>query len=222
MIITIDGPVGTGKSTIAKRLAEKLGFVHFDTGAMYRCLTHGILKNHIEVDDIEKLNAYLDVFSFQIKLIDHEKHYFVKDEDVTKLIRGEAVTALVSKVAAIPTVRHHLVSIQRKFAEGTNSVFEGRDIGTVVFPNADVKIFLTASPEVRAQRRYQELINKFPEESKTLTLQKVLEDVERRDHSDSTREHSPLCQAEDAHLVDTSYLNIEQVIGEILQFIPKK
>lgn len=222
MIITIDGPTGTGKSTIAKQLAERLGFIHFDTGAMYRCLTHGILKNHIDCENIPQLDKYLDVFSFQIKIIDNEKHYFVKDEDVTKLIRGEVVTSLVSKVAAIPTVRHHLVAIQRKFAEGINSVFEGRDIGTVVFPNAEVKIFLTASSKVRAQRRHIELLKKFPEESKTLTLEKVLEDIDRRDNHDSTREHSPLRQAEDAHLVDTSNLNVEQVIEEILKFVPEK
>jgi cytidylate kinase len=222
MIITIDGPTGTGKSTIAKLLAERLGFIHFDTGAMYRCLTHGIIKNNIDIDDEKPLEDYLDTFSFQIKIINGEKHYFVKEEDVTKSIRGEAVTALVSKVAAIPTVRHHLVRIQRKFAEGVNSVFEGRDIGTVVFPNAELKIYLTASSEVRAQRRFKELLKKFPEESKTLTLEKVLEDVDRRDSHDSTREHSPLRQADDAHLVDTSNLTIEQVLEEILKLVRTK
>jgi cytidylate kinase len=219
MIITIDGPTGTGKSTIAKLLAERLGFIHFDTGAMYRCLTYGIIKNHIDEDNAQQLEDYLETFSFQIKIIDGEKHYFVKEEDVTKLIRGEAVTTLVSKVAAIPNVRHHLVRIQRKFAEGIDAVFEGRDIGTVVFPNAELKIYLTASSQVRAQRRYNELVKKFPEESKTLTVEKVLEDVERRDNHDSTREHSPLRQADDAHLVDTSNLSIEEVLQEILKLV---
>lgn len=219
MIITIDGPTGTGKSTIAKLLAEKLGFIHFDTGAMYRCLTYGIIKNKIDVDDPNQLEAYLDTFSFHIKIINGEKHYFVKEEDVTKAIRGEAVTELVSKVAAIPTVRHHLVTIQRKFADKVDSVFEGRDIGTVVFPKAELKIYLTASPKVRAERRYEELLRKFPQESKTLTLEKVLEDVDRRDNHDSTREHSPLRQADDAVLVDTSNLSIEQVLDKILKLV---
>lgn len=219
MIITIDGPTGTGKSTIAKKLAEKLGFIHFDTGAMYRCLTYGIIKDDVDVDDLNQLEKYLEKFSFSIKVIGGEKHYFVGEEDVTTHIRGQAVTTLVSKVSAIPKVRHHLVAIQRKFAEGTNSVFEGRDIGTVVFPKAEVKIYLTASPEVRAQRRYNELLVKFPEEARELSLEKVLADIDRRDNHDSTRAHSPLRQAEDAHLVDTSNLSVDEVINTILQLM---
>jgi cytidylate kinase len=216
MIITIDGPTGTGKSTIAKRLAETLGFIHFDTGAMYRCLTYGIITNTINVDDSNELEKYLNKFTFNIRIIDGEKHYFVEEEDVSTYIRGQEVTTLVSKIAAIPNVRHHLVAIQRKFSQGTNSVFEGRDIGTVVFPKAELKIYLTASPEVRAQRRYDELLVKFPEEAGELSFEKVLADIDRRDNHDTTREHSPLKKADDAHLVDTSNLTIDQVIETIL------
>ncbi len=219
MIIAIDGPTGTGKTTIAKGLAERLGYIHFDTGAMYRCLTVGIVENQIDMDNEESLNNYLNTFLFNIKLIDGEKHYFVNDEDVTQRIRTQEITALVSRVAAIPIVRTHLVEIQRRFAKGVNSVFEGRDIGTVVFPKAELKIFLTARPEVRAERRYQELLQKFPEESKTLTVEKVLKDVERRDAYDSNREHSPLRQADDAHLVDSSDLNVEEVLDVILELL---
>lgn len=218
MIITIDGPIATGKSTIAKKLAQKLGFIHFDTGAMYRCLTYALIKDKVDVEDPKKLEQFLETFIFDIKLINGEKHYFVSHEDISDKIRKEEVTSLVSKISAIGSVRKKLVALQREWGEsGVNAVFEGRDLGTVVFPHAPLKIFLYGRPEVRAKRRYEELRAKFPEDTKELSLEKTIEDINRRDLYDSTREISPLKQADDAHLIDTSDLTIEEIVNKIIQ-----
>lgn len=217
MIITIDGPIATGKSTIAKALARELGYIYFDTGAMYRCLTYAILKNHINPDDTAQLANFLNSFRFDIKIKQGEKHYFVDNEDITDKIRKEEVTANVSKISAIKEVREKLVSLQQKCAVGVNAVFEGRDMGTVVFPNAPLKIFLTGRPEVRAKRRYDELKAKFPDETQDLTLQQTLDEISKRDAYDSTREISPLKQAPDAYVVDTSDLSIEDIVMQILE-----
>lgn len=219
MIITIDGPIATGKSTIAKRLAEKLGFIHFDTGAMYRCLTYAVIKHQIHLEDHDQFLQFLENFSFDVKLIDGEKHYFANGEDVTVPIRGQAVTRLVSRVAAFPQVRTRLVQLQRLWAQGVKAVFEGRDLGTVVFPKADLKIFLTGELTIRAQRRLAEMQIKFPEETESLSLEKMIADVKRRDQEDSTRPVSPLRCAEDAHVIDTSCLSTDQVIDKILSFL---
>lgn len=218
MIITIDGPIATGKSTIAKRLSREIGFIYFDTGAMYRCLTYAILKHHINIDDPAALNEFLKTFQFEIKIKHGDRFYLVDGEDVSLKIRGEEVTSNVSKVSAIPDVREKLVSLQREMAIGVNAVFEGRDMGTVVFPNAELKIFLTGRPEVRAARRFEELRTKFPNETLSLTLEKVLEDITARDAYDSQRENSPLRQAPDACVVDTSDLTLEEIILKILEF----
>ena len=142
MIITIDGPVATGKSTIAKKLAESIGFIFFDTGAMYRTVTYGILKHGIDIDNLEQLNEFLKNFKIDIKVVYRDRHYYFENEDITQKIRGEEVTSAVSKVSAKKAVRDKLVSIQRELAEGVNAVFEGRDMGSVVFPDAALKIFL--------------------------------------------------------------------------------
>ncbi len=217
MIITIDGSVATGKSTVAKNVAHALGFIFFDTGAMYRSLTYALMKHDVPLNDPEKLQKFLDGFEFDMKVRKGEKKYFVDGEDVTDVIRDEEVTSKVSEVAAIPQVREKLVSIQRELALGVNAVFEGRDMGTVVFPDADLKIFLTGRPEVRAERRMKELKEKFPEASDKLTFEKVLEEINRRDHYDSTRETSPLKQADDAHIIDTSDLSPEEVVYRVLE-----
>ena len=218
MIITIDGPIATGKSTIAKSLARELGYIYFDTGAMYRCLTYGILKNHIDPDNREQLLSYLKNFQFDIKIKQGDKHFFVDNQDVTDLIRKEEVTANVSKISAIKEVREKLVLLQQKCAVGVNAVFEGRDMGTVVFPDAPLKIFLTGRPEVRAKRRYDELKARFPEESKDLTIEKTLEEINKRDAYDSSREISPLKQAADAYVVDTSDLSVDEIVMKILEY----
>jgi cytidylate kinase len=219
MIITIDGPIATGKSTIAKKLAEAIGFIYFDTGAMYRSLTYALLKESIPLDDREAIDRYLGNFSFDIKIRLGERSYYVGDEDVTAAIRWPEVTHNVSKVAAIPSVREALVKRQREFARGVNAVFEGRDMGTVVFPDAELKIFLTGDPMVRAKRRYEELKTKYPNKYATLTLEQALEDIGRRDYLDTTREVSPLRQAEDSHVIDTTSLSVEQIVQAIEDLI---
>ncbi|WP_166156020.1 (d)CMP kinase [Neochlamydia sp. AcF84] len=218
MIITIDGPIATGKSTIAKTLAREIGYIYFDTGAMYRCLTYGVLKKDIHIDDREQLNDFLHAFKFDIKSRHGKKHYYVGNEDVTDAIRLDKVTSHVSSISAIPMVRDKLVAMQRELAIGVNAVFEGRDMGTIVFPKAEIKIYLTGRPEVRAKRRYDELKRKYPEETKDLTIEKSLEDLNRRDHLDLTREISPLKQAPEALVIDTSDLSIQEIIFKILEF----
>ena len=217
MIITIDGPVATGKSSIARKLAEELGYIYFDTGAMYRGLTWLALQRKCNIDDPFALENLLDDFLFEIKIKRKERLYHVNKEDVTTAIRSPEVTEIVSKVAAKPVVRQSLVNIQRSFAEGVNAVFEGRDMGSVVFPNAQLKIFLTARPEIRAERRFKELKALFPTESQKLTLEIALEDLNARDAYDSTRETSPLIRAPEAYEIDTSELSIDEVVMKILE-----
>ncbi len=217
MIITIDGPAGTGKTTVASRVAEALGYHYFDTGAMYRAVTYLMIQKRIDLKDPSSLNVFLEQFQFDIQLEKGEKRYFIDGEDVTEKIRTPLVTKRVSEVSAHISVRQALVPIQQAFGKGENSIFEGRDMGTVVFPNANLKIFLTARPAVRAERRYQELQDTAVFGSEEEVMRELLE----RDHFDSTRKISPLKQAEDAHLIDTSDLTIEQVVDRILAFIPK-
>jgi len=216
MIITIDGSIATGKSTVAKKLAEQMGYIYYDTGAMYRCLTYGLLQKQINLDDHNKIIEFLNTFHFDIKIHHQAKRYYVDKEDVTEKIRNEVVTSNVSKVAAIGAVRDKLVSMQRELSIGVNAVFEGRDMGTVVFPNALLKVYLTGRPEARAKRRFEEQKLKFPEDTVNLTIEKVIEDLYLRDTLDSTREISPLKQPEDACVVDTSDLTPDEVVLQIL------
>lgn len=208
-VVTIDGPAGTGKSTVAKGLAEALGFSYFDTGALYRAITWKVLQERISLDDHKKLGALLKAFSFHIK----EGHYYVGTTDVTKAIRSKEVTAHVSAVSALSQVREALKPIQVSVSEETDAVFEGRDLGTVVFPHADLKFFLTARAEVRAQRRLKDLQEKFPEQS--FSFEKILQEIQERDTYDSNRTLAPLKQADDAVLVDTSGLSIVEVIDQM-------
>lgn len=217
MIITIDGPVATGKSTIARKLAESLGFIYFDTGAMYRAATYSILKQGVNIEENEALDTFLGQFNFDIKIRRGHKHYYVNEEDVTSAIRSHEVTQAVSRVAAVKAVRNKLVAIQRQFAVGVNAVFEGRDMGTVVFPDADLKIYLTGSLDVRAQRRFEEIQRERPDDSRDLTLEEVKEDIEERDHIDTTRDVSPLSKAKDAYTVDTTDLSLDEVVFQIFE-----
>jgi len=215
MIITIDGPAGTGKSTVAKQVAKALGFHHIDTGAMYRCITWYLLQNKIPIDNEEAVGASLQGFSLDIKSSADVKHYYVCHQDVTFEIRMRLVTGLVSQVAALQKVRTFLVKLQRLQANGKDIVCEGRDIGTVVFPNADVKIYLTATADERAKRRYLEWKEKSPKESPNLS--KIKEEIIQRDRNDMTRTHSPLKKADDAVEIDTTSLSKEEVVEEILK-----
>lgn len=219
-IITIDGPVATGKSTIAKRLAHHLGFIYFDTGAMYRCLTWKALKEDIPLADHKQLHQLAKTFHFDIALIEEKPHYFVDNQDVTSEIRDRIVTAAVSEVSAIPEIRVELVKRQQQLASGHNAVVEGRDMGTVVFPNADVKFFLTGKDEIRAKRRYDELCSLFPEKKESVTLEMILQELKARDAYDTNRTHSPLKQADDAILIDTSDLSLDEVVESMLAHLP--
>lgn len=222
MIITIDGPSGTGKSTVARLVAEKLGITHFDTGAMYRSITWKLLKEEIPLEDQKKVDQILESFSFEIREHDGQKFYFVGDVDVTKLIRTQQVTDHVSAVSALPNVRRKLSQLQKEFGEKENAVFEGRDLGTVIFPDAEVKIFLTAKPEVRAQRRLAEMRKKMPSEAKLFDEKKMVKELQRRDAYDSSREVAPLRCPKNALKIDTSKLSIEQVVEKILLVYQKK
>ena len=212
MIITIDGPAGTGKSTVAKNLADDIGYTYFDTGAMYRAITYAIMKNKIDFENKEALQAFLDANPVTIESHFNNKRIFVGKEDVSAHIRLKEVTDLVSKVSAIQAVREKLVATQRALAEGVNAVFEGRDMGTVVFPDADVKIFLTATAEERAKRRYNELKANDP----NLTLDTVFADIKRRDDYDASRDISPMRPADDATIIDTSTMTVDQVVNRII------
>jgi cytidylate kinase len=214
MIITIDGPAGTGKSTVAKRVAHALGFVYFDTGAMYRALTAVLMKQGISPNDESDIQKVLEDFDFRIVPSVQGLRYLVGDQDLSEIIRSPEVTKLVSAVAAVPAVRRALVDIQRRFAVGNDSVFEGRDLGSVVFPHADLKVYLTALAAERADRRHKELLNRLGEEAPS--LQEVLDDLNRRDYEDSTRAHSPLVVPHGAVQIDTSNLTIDEVVSALL------
>ena len=189
---------------------------------MYRSFSYFLLENQIDISDEGKIeNALLD-FTYDIKDKGGEKIYLVNGKDVTNNIRTPLVTSVVSKVSAYEFVRKKLVKIQREFGNQKNAVFEGRDMGTVVFPNADLKIFLDAEPNVRAERRYKEYLAKFPENESEISLNKILEDIQYRDHHDSTRKISPLKKALDSVVVDTSKMNIDEVVDKIFVTFKKK
>ena len=209
MIIAIDGPAGAGKSTIAKKVADSLGYVYIDTGAMYRDFTYELLTSSISLSDIEEITKVLEKTNIEFK----NNEIFLNNLNVTNEIRSKNVTANVSAVSAIPQVREKLVNLQRKIASESNSILDGRDIGTVVFPNAELKIFLTASVKIRALRRYNELIAK----DKNIDINEIEAEIEKRDKLDSSRETSPLIKAADAIEIDTSDLSIDEVANTILK-----
>ena len=222
MIITIDGPSGTGKTTVAKEVAKRLRFAYFDTGAMYRAVAWKLLHEKISVDDIPSIEDMLKHFSFRIQETAGEPRYFCGIYDVTQDIRSQKVIKIVSAVAALLPVREALWKVQRDFAAQDDVVFEGRDLGTVVFPNAEVKIFLTANPQVRAKRRLDELKVKNPKEAAKMDQKKMIADMKRRDTLDSTRELAPLKCPEDALQIDTTDLTLNEVVERILSYKMEK
>ena len=213
--IAIDGPAGAGKSTIAKMVSAKLGYIYVDTGALYRTIALFITENKIADEDIEKALENADV---SLKFIDGTQRVFLGDRDVSDLIRTPEISMAASRTSAIPAVRKYLFGTQQKIAAENNVIMDGRDIGTVVLPNADVKIFLTASAEERANRRFKEL----SEKPNCPCYEEILSDIIERDHQDMTREVSPLKQAEDAVLVDTTELDLEQSADAIVKIINEK
>ncbi|HQU61003.1 MAG: (d)CMP kinase [Phaeodactylibacter sp.] len=217
--IAIDGYSSCGKSTLAKGLAAKLGYTYIDSGAMYRAVTLYFLRNEIPLKDAKQVDAALE--SITIRFASANNHTLLNGEDVEEEIRQMPVSNLVSPVSAIPAVRRAMVRLQQAMGKDKGIVMDGRDIGTVVFPTAELKIFLTADPEVRAQRRYDELLTKGVPSS----LESVRANLQHRDHIDSTREDSPLRQAEDAIVIDNTYLNEAQQLQkalEIAQAVLKK
>lgn len=217
--VAIDGPSGAGKSTIAKRAAQILGFVYIDTGAMYRTAALACLKENINIKETpDNAIEVVNNISIDIDYIDGEQRIFLNGEDVSDKIRTPEVSMGASDVSAIGAVREKLVSLQRELAGTKNVIMDGRDIGTHVLPDANVKIFLTASAEVRAERRFKELIEKGAQ----VLYEDVLADIIKRDRQDETREVSPLKRAEDALLADTSELTLDESIKLVLDLINKK
>ncbi len=211
--IAIDGPAGAGKTTIAKRAARELSFIYVDTGAMYRAIALAMLRGSVDVEDEAALNAALADIEVSIRYEDGEQRVCLNGEDVTGLIRTEQVSEMTSRTSAKPQVRAKLTDLQRSLAERENVIMDGRDIGTMILPNADLKIFLTASVGTRAKRRYLEQTAK----GEPCSLSQIEEDIRQRDFRDTSRKTAPLIQAEDAVLVDTSDMTIEEAVEEILR-----
>lgn len=210
--IAIDGPAGAGKSTISKLLAKKLNFDYLDTGAMYRVFTYYYLKNNIDIENENLINFYIN--DIDLSILNNE--FYLNGENVNKEIRSDEVTKNVSLVSSYKKVRDNLVEKQRKIAKQNNIILDGRDIGSNVLKNANIKFFLTASNEVRAKRRFEQLNNS------TMSYEEVLKDIIRRDEFDSNREISPLTMAKDAILVDSSNMSINEVVEYMYKLVEEK
>lgn len=209
--VAIDGPAGAGKSTIAKLVAKEKGYIYVDTGAMYRGLAIHFLDKGIAAEETDKIIEACEDADVTIRYEDGQQQVYLNDANITFRLRDEAVGNMASKSSAIPAVRAKLLELQRSLARTQNVIMDGRDIGTCVLPDADVKVYLTASVETRAKRRYDELQEKGVE----CDLAEIAKDIAERDHRDMTREIAPLKQADDAVLVDSSYMTIEEVVKAI-------
>ena len=216
--VAIDGPAGAGKSTIAKLLAAKMNYIYVDTGAMYRAMAVYFTRNHVNPDDEREINAAVSNVDITIEYMDGVQQVILNGDNVTGLLRTEETGKMASKTSKYAAVRSKLVDLQRKLAKTTNVIMDGRDIGTTVLPDAFVKIYLTASTQARAKRRFDELTQK----GEQCNLEEIAADIESRDYADMHREISPLKQAEDAILVDTSDMNIEEVVAKLTQIIEEK
>ena len=215
--VAIDGPAGAGKSTIAKAAAKELGFIYVDTGALYRAIAYNAVTKGV-IDDTQKIIDMLTDTNVELKYVDGVQAVYLNGDDVSAYIRTPEISMGASKVSAIPQVREFLLNLQRDIAQKNNVIMDGRDIATVVLPNANVKIFLFASPECRAQRRYKELMEK----GEDVTLEDVLADVNQRDYQDSHREIAPLKPSEDSVMADTSKLTLEESIQLIINIIKER
>lgn len=212
--VAIDGPAGAGKSTIAKAAAKALGYIYVDTGALYRTVALGAVRAGVLESD-DGIAALLPNLQVELKFVDDSQHVYLNGEDVSDLIRTPEISMGASKVSAVPAVRAFLLDLQRDLAKKNNVIMDGRDIATVVLPNAQVKIFLSATPECRARRRYKELVEK----GQTVTYEDVLADVNRRDYQDSHREIAPLKPSADSIMADTSELDLQQSTDLIINII---
>ena len=218
MIVAVDGPAGSGKGTITKKIAEEMGFLNLDTGATYRCVALETYRNNLDiVKDEQKIIEIANKIDIEIDSSGKKDIILLNGEDVTSKIRTKEVTSIVSQVSSIIPVREKMVEVQRKLAKGKNVIVEGRDIGTVVFPNADLKIYLDASVEVRANRRFKE----EKEKETNITYEEVLESIKQRDYNDMHKKFGALKKAEDAILIDTSNLSIDEVVEKVKELIRK-
>ncbi|MBE6718077.1 MAG: (d)CMP kinase [Ruminococcaceae bacterium] len=216
--IALDGPSGSGKSVMARAVAERLDFLYVDTGALYRAIGLYMFRNGIDINDAEAVSSNLSNIKLELSHSEEGQVVLLNGENVNKDIRLPEISMYASKVSAIPSVRDFLLNIQRETAKKNNVIMDGRDIGTVIFPDAQVKIFLFAKDEVRAMRRYKELVAKGIE----TTYEEVLSDMQKRDENDRTRAIAPAVPAEDAIMLDSSDLNIEETISTIIGIIDKK
>ena len=216
--VAIDGPSGAGKSTVARAAAAKLGYVYVDTGAMYRSIGLAVCRKGIAGEDIEGIKATLPEIDIRLTYRDGAQRVLLNGEDVSEAIRTPEISYYASKVSAVPEVRQFLLETQRNMAKNGNILMDGRDIGTVILPDAPVKIFLTASAQSRAERRCKELIEK----GQQVTMEGILRDINERDRQDMTRAVAPLKQADDAVLLDTSELSLEESIEAVLHIIREK
>ena len=218
MVITIDGPAGVGKTTTAKRLASKLGYQYLDTGAMYRSVTYFLRKNSIDISSEVHVKKMLDILNLELDFTSEDEIKVLLDNvDISTLIRSKEITSAVSEVSAIKAVREKMVKIQKDTAKNGNFIVEGRDIGTVVFPDAKYKFFLTADYDVRAQRRLED----FKRVNEELNVNKIKQDLTDRDQYDSSRKLSPLKQAKDAFVIDTSACTIDDQVNQIFKHIER-
>ena len=215
--VAIDGPAGAGKSTIAKAAAKKLGFIYVDTGALYRAVAYNAVKKGV-IDDEQGIISMLDDTKVELKYVNGVQSVYLNGEDVSGFIRTPEISMGASKVSAIPQVRAFLLNLQREIAKTNNVIMDGRDIATVVLPDAEVKIFLFASPECRAERRYKELVEK----GENVSFDDVLKDVNQRDYQDSHREIAPLKPSEESIMADTSELTLQESIDLIVNTIKER
>ena len=218
MIITIDGPSASGKTTIAKMTAQMLGFDYFDTGILYRALAFLAKERHLEEAGEVEIVALFDFFAFRVEQVGvDEKRYILNGEDITVRLSTQQIAEIASRISAMPGVRAALKEEQRRIAKGRNIVVAGRDMGSVIFPDAKLKIFLTAGPKVRAERRYKELLAKFPARKKELNLSQILTEIEERDLRDSSRKTAPLIRPKGAKVIDSSFLSPQEVANKIIK-----
>ena len=217
-VVAIDGPAGSGKGTITQLVGEELDLINIDTGATYRCVALETLNKSISIEDKEKIVKLLDNIDIEFRNTDEGKKVYLNGNDVTSQIRSKEVSQIVSQVSSIKEVRYKMVDLQRRLAEGKNVIMEGRDIGTYVFPNANVKIYLDASAEERANRRFKQ----NQEAGIEMSYEEILQNIKMRDEIDKNKEMGALKQAEDAVYVDSTYLTIEQVKNKIVEIIKEK
>ncbi|MCI8272544.1 MAG: (d)CMP kinase [Clostridia bacterium] len=217
-VVAVDGPAGSGKGTITKLVAEELGLIYIDTGALYRCITLYMIRNKINLEDTDKIQEMLKNINIELKRERNSDKAYLNGEDVSIKIREKAVNELVSQVSHVIEIRENITELSRKIAEGKNVIMEGRDIGTNVFPNAKVKIYLDATPEERANRR----LKQNEEKGIKISYEDILENIKFRDNNDKTSNVAPLKQAEDAVYIDTTKMTIEEVKEKIIEVIKSK